>query len=76
MHRNDALDNIELLATELNYLLSAENSDTDNADALQFHDKALAAFVAYLALAPDDDKLAAYKLLQDEDALPRSGPRS
>lgn len=69
LYRNDALDNIEQLRGELEYLIS--HTDTDISDALAFHVKASSAFAAYLDLAPKQDLIAARKILQD-----RSGARA
>ncbi|KAJ8603166.1 hypothetical protein CTAYLR_004604 [Chrysophaeum taylorii] len=60
LHRNDALDNIEQLRSELDYLILEQQ--TDVSDALAFHAKAVDAFDAYLALAPDADLKAAERL--------------
>lgn len=68
LHRNDALDNLELLRSELDYLVAettkGPQGDTDVADALTFHRKTVAAFDAYFALAPDADRTAASLLLK------------
>ncbi|KAJ1454205.1 hypothetical protein M885DRAFT_522396 [Pelagophyceae sp. CCMP2097] len=63
MHRNDALDNIELLAQELDYLLTDAAAGDDVEDALEFHAKATSAFEQYFALAPAEDRTAARVLL-------------
>jgi len=58
LYRNDALDNIEQLRSELSFLLNeqGEGGDAnDITDALNYHDKATTAFTSYLALIPEAD---------------------
>ncbi|KAH8049879.1 hypothetical protein JL722_11661 [Aureococcus anophagefferens] len=55
LHRNDALDNVEKLQSEIDYLLTNKDGDSDPSDAKAFYAAATQAFDAYFALCPEED---------------------
>ena len=64
LHRNDALDNVEKLQSEIDYLLTNKDGDSDPSDAKAFYAAATKAFDAYFALCPEEDKRDARALLR------------
>lgn len=68
LYRNQALDNIEQLRSELEYL--ATSDDNDASDALRYHDDASKALSDYLLLVPEDERQAARQALSSSN---RSG---
>ena len=59
LHRNDALDNVEKLQSEVAYLLDNKDGDTDTGDLKSAYAAALKAFDAYFSLCPEEDRKAA-----------------